>query len=52
VPESAWYDAAGRPGPALRECLLAASAAPSVHNTQLTATPTPPGDSSDERPQL
>ncbi|HEY3008851.1 MAG TPA: nitroreductase [Micromonosporaceae bacterium] len=34
MPESAWYDAAGRPGPALRECLLAASAAPSVHNTQ------------------
>jgi nitroreductase len=34
MPESAWYDVAGNPGPALRECLLAASAAPSVHNTQ------------------
>jgi len=34
MPESAWYDAAGNPGPALRECLLAACAAPSVHNTQ------------------
>jgi nitroreductase len=32
--EQAWHDANGRPGPALRDCLLAATAAPSVHNTQ------------------
>ncbi len=34
MPQSAWYDAAGRPGPALRACLLAATTAPSIHNTQ------------------
>jgi hypothetical protein len=34
MPESAWYDGDGQPGEALRDCLLAASAAPSIHNTQ------------------
>jgi len=32
--ESAWCAPDGTPGPALRECLLAATAAPSIHNTQ------------------
>jgi nitroreductase len=32
--EQAWHDANGGPGPALRDCLLATTAAPSVHNTQ------------------
>jgi nitroreductase len=32
--ESAWYGSAGDPGRALRDCLIAATAAPSVHNTQ------------------
>jgi nitroreductase len=32
--ESTWYEPDGAPGPRLRECLLAATAAPSVHNTQ------------------
>ena len=31
---SAWYDGSGRPGQALRACLTAATAAPSIHNTQ------------------
>jgi nitroreductase len=34
MPESVWHDAAGNPGPVLRECLAAAAAAPSIHNTQ------------------
>ena len=34
MPESVWYGAAGHPGQALRECLIAATAAPSIHNTQ------------------
>jgi len=34
MPESGWYDGAGHPGVALRECLVAAAAAPSIHNTQ------------------
>ncbi|MEV4536661.1 nitroreductase family protein [Asanoa sp. NPDC049518] len=29
-----WFDADGGPGPVLRECLAAAAAAPSIHNTQ------------------
>jgi hypothetical protein len=32
--ESAWYAVDGRPGRALRECLVAAAVAPSIHNTQ------------------
>jgi nitroreductase len=32
--ESAWYDEDGHPGEILRKCLVAASAAPSIHNTQ------------------
>lgn len=32
--DSAWSDADANPGPALRECLTAAAAAPSIHNTQ------------------
>jgi nitroreductase len=32
--DSAWYVAGGRPGRALHECLVAATAAPSIHNTQ------------------
>jgi Nitroreductase family len=31
---SAWYDDDGHPGDILRNCLIAASAAPSIHNTQ------------------
>jgi len=29
-----WFDADGGPGPTLRDCLAAATAAPSIHNTQ------------------
>jgi hypothetical protein len=32
--ESAWYEGDGHPGKTLRECLVAACAAPSIHNTQ------------------
>jgi hypothetical protein len=32
--ETAWSDLNGNPGRALRECLVAATAAPSIHNTQ------------------
>ncbi|MFB9235686.1 Acg family FMN-binding oxidoreductase [Plantactinospora siamensis] len=32
--ELLWYESSGEAGPALRRCLLAATAAPSVHNTQ------------------
>ncbi len=32
--ENAWYDPDGNGNPALRACLLAATAAPSIHNTQ------------------
>ncbi|SNT60911.1 Nitroreductase family protein [Asanoa hainanensis] len=32
--EHLWFSADGLPGPALRECLAAATAAPSIHNTQ------------------
>jgi nitroreductase len=32
--EPGWYTPDGAPGPAVRECLLAATAAPSIHNTQ------------------
>jgi nitroreductase len=32
--ESEWFVGDGRPGQALRECLVAATAAPSIHNTQ------------------
>src|SRR5262245_5767701 len=32
--EYVWRDADGTPGAALRECLTAAAAAPSIHNTQ------------------
>src|SRR5215211_1824241 len=32
--ESSWYDWDTGPGPQLRECLVAATAAPSIHNTQ------------------
>lgn len=32
--EKAWSDEHGNPGEALRECLVAAAAAPSIHNTQ------------------
>ncbi len=32
--ESAWYDGDAHPGKGLRKCLVAASAAPSIHNTQ------------------
>ncbi|HZN20859.1 MAG TPA: nitroreductase [Micromonosporaceae bacterium] len=32
--ESSWYDRDKGPGPRLRECLVAATAAPSIHNTQ------------------
>jgi len=32
--ESGWYDEDGHPGEVLRKCLVAASAAPSIHNTQ------------------
>jgi nitroreductase len=32
--ETAWYDGDGQPGKALHECLVAATAAPSIHNTQ------------------
>ena len=32
--EFAWYDGPDRPGQALRDCLAAAVAAPSIHNTQ------------------
>ena len=32
--ESVWYDGDAHPGEVLRKCLVAASAAPSIHNTQ------------------
>jgi len=32
--QSEWYDELGQPSPALRDCLAAAAAAPSIHNTQ------------------
>ena len=32
--EPAWWDENGTPGPVMRECLVAAAAAPSIHNTQ------------------
>jgi hypothetical protein len=32
--QSGWYDAEGRPDRVLQECLVAAAAAPSIHNTQ------------------
>jgi nitroreductase len=32
--EPGWHEPDGTPGPALRDCLLAATAAPSIHNTQ------------------
>ena len=32
--ELAWWDENGTPGPVMRECLVAAAAAPSIHNTQ------------------
>jgi nitroreductase len=32
--ESVWYDGSGRPSQTLLECLVAACAAPSIHNTQ------------------
>jgi nitroreductase len=32
--EDQWQESDGAPGPALRECLVAATAAPSIHNTQ------------------
>jgi hypothetical protein len=32
--EPAWWDEAGKPGPVMRDCLVAAAAAPSIHNTQ------------------
>lgn len=32
--ESAWSDGVGHPGTTLRDCLVAATAAPSIHNTQ------------------
>jgi hypothetical protein len=34
MPETTWTDANGNAGKALRECLFAATAAPSIHNTQ------------------
>jgi nitroreductase len=32
--ETVWYDGSGRPSRTLRECVAAATAAPSIHNTQ------------------